>query len=65
MYCDATGKELLFYPIFSDCGSKSFKIGEPVAYDSSLESRESKRILAEELQKRVLALSGRGSDQAE
>ena len=65
MYCDATGKELLFYPIFSDRGSKSFKIGEPVAYDSSLESRESKRILAEELQKRVLALSGRGSDQAE
>ena len=65
MYYDATGKELLFYPVFSDRDSKSFKIGEPVVYDSSLESRESKRVLAEELQKRVLELSGSKSDQAE
>ena len=56
---------MLFYPVFSDRDSKSFKIGEPVVYDSSLESRESKRVLAEELQKRVLELSGSKSYQAE
>jgi len=50
MYFDRAGKSLLFYPLFSDRATRSFRIGKPVAYDSSLESHESKRVLAEQLQ---------------
>lgn len=59
MYYDATGKELLFYPIYSDKKSRAFRIGEPVAYDSSLNPKAAKKILAEELQRRVGELSGK------
>ena len=50
MYFDRTGKSLLFYPLFSDRASRSFRIGKPVAYNPSLEPHESKRVLAEQLQ---------------
>ncbi len=60
MYFDRTGKSLLFYPLFSDRATRSFKIGKPVAYNSGLESHESKRVLAEQLQEGMEELiSGR------
>ena len=31
MYFDRTGKSLLFYPLFSDRTTRSFRIGSPVA----------------------------------
>ena len=62
MYFDRTGKSLLFYPLFSDRTTRSFRIGSPVAYDASLESHESKRVLAEQLQAGMEELinAGRG-----
>ncbi len=60
MYFDRTGKSLLFYPLFSDRASRSFRIGKPVAYDSSLESHESKRVLAEQLQEGMAELINGG-----
>ena len=57
MYYDRTGKALLFYPLYSDMGERAFRIGEPVAYDPSLEPHEGKRRLSEQLQKRVAELS--------
>lgn len=57
MYYDRTGKALLFYPLYSDMSEHAFRIGEPVAYDPSLEPHEGKRRLAEQLQKRVAELS--------
>jgi len=56
MYYDRCGKSLLFYPLFSDRDSHSFRIGEPVLYDPALEPHESKRRLAEQLQKRMAEL---------
>lgn len=57
MYHDRTGRALLFYPLYSDMTERAFRIGEPVAYDPSLEPHEGKRQLAEQLQKRVAELS--------
>ncbi len=56
MYYDRCGKALLFYPLFSDRESHSFRIGKPVLYDPALEPHESKRRLAEQLQQRMSAL---------
>jgi len=57
MYFDRTGKSLLFYPLYSDRKRRMFSIGEPVPYNSSLESHESKHELAEQLQLRLEALA--------
>lgn len=57
MYYDRTGKSLMFYPMYSDLKARAFRIGEPVMYNASLNSREGKRRLAEELQRRIAALS--------
>ena len=59
MYYDRTGKALLFYPLYSDMDERAFRIGEPVAYDPSLEPHEGRRRLAEQLQRRVAELSGK------
>lgn len=56
MYHDATGKNLLFYPVFSDKRRRLFIIGSPVAYDPSLGPRESKARLAGCLQERMSEL---------
>ncbi len=56
MYYDRCGKSLLFYPLFSDRDSHSFRIGKPVLYDPTLEPHESKRRLAEQLQSRMAEL---------
>ncbi len=50
LYYEQTGKSLLFYPLFSDREKRAFRIGEPVRYNAALDSHESKRVLAEELQ---------------
>ena len=57
MYFDATGQELLFYPLYCDRNDRAFRIGDPVRYDSTLPSREGKQVLAETLHKRIVALS--------
>lgn len=57
MYYDKTGKSLLFYPLYSDHVKRTFTIGKPVRYNPALESHESKRVLAEELQARMTELS--------
>lgn len=56
LYYERTGKELLFYPLYSDRKKHVLKIGEPIAYDPSLDSREAKRVLAEELNRRSAEL---------
>lgn len=56
MYYDRTGKPLLFYPIYSDKDKRVLKIGEPVEYDTSLDSREAKSVLSAALQRRMEAL---------
>ncbi len=58
MYFDRCGKPLLFYPLFSDRESRSFRIGEPVEYNPTLDPHESKRELAEQLQKKMAELTG-------
>jgi hypothetical protein len=60
MYYDRCGKSLLFYPLFSDRDSHSFRIGKPVLYDPGLEPHESKRRLAEQLQERMAELESAG-----
>lgn len=50
MYYDATGKQLLFYPVFSNQKRRIINIGEPVQYDPSLAPREAKQAVAETLQ---------------
>ena len=57
MYYDATGKSLLFYPLFSDRDRRLFRIGEPVRYDATLPPRESKQKVARELQRKMNELS--------
>ena len=57
MYYDATGKSLLFYPLFSDRDRRLFRIGEPVRYDAGLPPRESKQKVARELQRKMNELS--------
>lgn len=57
MYYKQTGKALLFYPLYTSKEDRAFAIGEAVAYDPGLDSRESKRVLADELFKRMEKLS--------
>ena len=57
MYFDATGKNLLFYPLYSDKKRRRFMIGEPVEYDSSLDPRESRKRLSACLQERIEEMS--------
>lgn len=53
LHYDATGRRLLFYPIYSDRRRRTFSIGLPVQYDPSLAVRDAKRAVAEELQRRM------------
>ncbi len=53
MYHDRTGLPLYFYPLYSDMKERAFRIGPPVVYNTELDSRESKKLLAEELQERI------------
>ena len=57
LYHDATGRRLLFYPVFSNQKQRTISIGEPVQYDPTLPSREAKQAVAEELQRRMEALA--------
>ena len=57
MYYDATGKSLLFYPLYSDRERRLFRIGEGVRYDVSLAPREGKQKVARELQSKMSELS--------
>ncbi len=56
MYFDHTGRELLFYPMYTSMEKRCFRIGEPIKYDSSLDSRESKLSLAAALQESISGL---------
>lgn len=57
MYYEESGKSLLFYPIYSDIRKRAFRVGEPVAYDPSMDEREAKRNLSEVLRDRMNKLS--------
>lgn len=59
MYYDKTGKSLLFYPIYSDSKARTFKIGTPVEYDSTLEPKDSKRRIANDLWEQMQVLSAK------
>ena len=58
MYFEKTGQSLLFYPLYTDATRREFRIGEPVRYDPTLPSRESKTAIAEELHSRMVDLKG-------
>jgi len=53
LYHDATGRRLLFYPVFSNQKRRVISIGQPVQYDPSLPPREAKQAVAETLQERM------------
>ena len=55
-YHKHTGRDLKFYPVFSDPGSRRLVIGEPVVFDPSEESREGKLRITSELQDRMKGL---------
>ena len=57
-------RDLLFYPLYSDSRRHLFCIGEPVEYDPSLPSRESKQQIAAQLHERMTALAS-GKDDGE
>ena len=57
MYYDKTGRSLLFYPVYSNRKRHVFNIGAPVQYDPSLPPRESKRHVAEQLQRAIEELA--------
>ena len=57
LYHEKTGKNLLFYPLYSDRNHRAFRIGEPVEYNPELTSIESKRAIAHEIQQRMDALA--------
>lgn len=58
VYHDATGRSLLFYPIYSDHHTRRFIIGEPVQYNPEQPPREAKRAVAERLQERMEKMIG-------
>ena len=58
LYHDATGRSLLFYPIYSDHRRRTFSIGSPVRYNPALPPREAKRDVAEQLQRLMSGLMG-------
>ena len=62
LYYDATGKEILFYPVFADRKRREIKIGMPVAYNASLPSREAKQAVADALHLRIEELSQQPKD---
>lgn len=64
MYHERCGKNLLFYPLYSDSRRHLFCIGDPVEYDPSLPSRESKQQIAAQLHERMTALAS-GKDDGE
>ena len=55
-YFERTGRALDFYPCFSDRKTRSFRIGKPVTYDPSDDSRSEKLRISEELSQRMAAL---------
>ena len=57
MYYQKTGKALLFYPLYSDLDTRTFRVGEPVLYDVSLDGREGKLRLSEQLHEAMVHLS--------
>lgn len=57
LYYDATGRRLLFYPIFSDHRRRTFSIGAPVEYDPTLPPRDAKMAVAAELQRCMEAIA--------
>lgn len=57
LYHDATGRRLLFYPVYARHDRRTISIGEPVQYDPSLAPRDAKQAVAEELQRRMEALA--------
>lgn len=57
LYHDATGRRLLFYPVYSNQKRRTISIGQPVEYDASLEPREAKQAVAETLQRSMEALA--------
>ena len=57
MYYDKTGRSLMFYPVYSNRNRHVFIIGSPVLYDPSLPPRESKRYVAEQLQRAIEELA--------
>ncbi len=61
LYHAATGKAILFYPVFADRHRREIRIGDPVAYNPALPSREAKQALAEELYLRTDSLSQQNS----
>ena len=57
LYHDATGRRLLFYPVYSNRHQRTITIGTPVLYDPELPSREAKQTVAETLQQRMVQLA--------
>ena len=57
LYHDATGRQLLFYPVYARHDRRTISIGEPVQYDPTLASRDAKQAVAEELQHRMELLA--------
>ena len=57
IYYDSTGRELLFYPVFSNQKQRTIRIGRPVRFNPDLPPRDAKQAVAEELQRRMEALA--------
>ena len=55
-YHKHTGRDLRFYPVFSDSKTRRLIIGKPVVFDPSEEPREGKLRIASELQDRMKGL---------
>ena len=56
LYYDATGKCLRFYPIYASRQGHTFRIGKPVVYDPSVDPREEKQRIANQLHDKMLEL---------
>lgn len=57
LYYNATGCDLLFYPVFANRHRREIKIGVPVAYNHTLPPREAKQAVAAVLHQRMEELS--------
>ncbi|MBR6211723.1 MAG: 1-acyl-sn-glycerol-3-phosphate acyltransferase [Bacteroidales bacterium] len=62
-YCKRTGRNLKFYPVFSDSASRKFIIGKSVSYDPDNGSREEKMRITAELKDRMMALKSLCNEQ--
>lgn len=62
-YYKRTGRNLKFYPVFSDSSSRRFIIGQSVSFDPDNSSREEKMRITAELRERMMALKSLCNEQ--